>query len=96
MDNVERKVIELETDLRNTKERFKDEQQKTEHRLCNVETDITEIKVVQEKIDVTVSHIAITANETRNDIRKGKSWAIGLMLTGLIIPIVLFIILKLL
>ena len=96
MDNVERKVIELEADLRNTKERFKDEQTKTEQRLFNVEKDITEIKLVQERIDGKVDHIALTSEETRTDIKKGKNWLIATMVTCIIVPVLLSLILNLL
>lgn len=80
MEAVEKQVIELKADLRNMKERVKDDQERTDKRLCNVEKDITEIKVVLERTDSNVANIATVANETQVDVKKAKGWLIATMI----------------
>ena len=74
----------METRVAKLEERtvmLRDDIKETCRRLNTIETDITVIKVSQGAMTTKVDAIAVTAEETRQDIRKAKTWLIVTILS---------------
>lgn len=63
---------------------MRQDQRDTNDRLSGIERDITAMKADMSAQTVTMQNVARLAEETHKDIKNGKSWLIGAMITFLL------------